>query len=650
MSKMLTEISRVVNEDISNRVSQYDVIYEAIINSIHANANNVVCTLHSYDNPTLDSELKTTIRKVDNILITDNGDGFNDDNYISFCKYRSGYKKEMGGKGVGRFTFLKVYKIVKFKSDLFNNQETRSFTFDIDFDTDNLEKVNEKIERNYTEISLSSLTSQYWNNERHIDRRIKLNLEEIRERVLLKLIPTLFFYKKKEVNIEIKFIDKKTEATIIIAPSDIPNFSEKPCNVRDKNGMDYRFILHHQIVKNDGKLHAYYCANNRTVCDFADKDFKISLPYGYSGFLLVEADYLDSRANNDRNDFDIFPVKTDMFSTISWEMINTTLKTEISEIIKEGIPETKKVNKTKLKDIQEERPYLVNFIAEEDIEMAGFLDKKQLIDKAKKRFDIAKEKVLIHSGKTKYTEQDLQEAIQLTQNELVSYIFDRVQVIERLKTMIDDSEKVESIIHNLFMEQYTDDEYFCVNKNNLWLLDDRYTSYSYAASDKRIKDILLKLNSYTGDEENVYDKPDLSLFFSHSPENKKGLKSVLIELKPFDKNLKSDKKKFAGIQQLLDYVDAFKEKEKIEEVWAFLITDVDEKLSGRLTRDGYAKLFSTNSPIYHRFYDNGVSIYVISARTLISDAEARNKMFLEIVKKQSKLSKMLEEVVNITKG
>lgn len=650
MSKMLTEISRVVSEDVSNRVSQYDVIYEAIINSIHANADSIICTLHSFDNPKLENEIQPTIQKVDTIIISDNGDGLNDDNYNSFCKYRSGYKKDLGGKGVGRFTFLKVYQIVKYKSNLLSNQEVRSFTFDLNFDTDNLKKATENIEQNYTEISLSALTAQYLNIEKHIDRRIILNLSEIRERVLLNLIPTLFFYKKKEVNIEIKFIDKETDDTAIITPLDIPNFSKKVFTVRGKNGMDYKFILHHQIVKEDGNLHAYYCANNRTVCDFAYKDFKINLPYGYSGFLLVEADYLDSHANNERNDFDIFPIKTDLFSTISWEMINAVLKVEISEIVKEGIPETKKVNKAKLEDIQKERPYLVNFIAEEDIEMAGFLDKKQLIEKAKRRFDTAKEKVLTQSGKTSYSDQDLQEAIQLTQNELVSYVFDRVQVIERLKTMVDDNEKVESIIHNLFMEQYTDDEYFCVNKNNLWLLDDRYTSYSYAASDKRIKDILDKLDSYDGDEENVNDKPDLSLFFSHSPENKQGLKSVLIELKPFDKDSKSDKKKFAGIQQLLDYADALKEKEKIEEVWAFLITDIDKKLSSRLTRDGYTKLFSTNSPIYHRIFNNGVSIYVISARTLISDAEARNKIFLEIIKKQSRLNKMLEEISNTTKG
>ena len=38
MSKMLAEIRRIVIEDVSNRIHQYDVMHEAITNAIHANA------------------------------------------------------------------------------------------------------------------------------------------------------------------------------------------------------------------------------------------------------------------------------------------------------------------------------------------------------------------------------------------------------------------------------------------------------------------------------------------------------------------------------------------------------------------------------------------------------------------------------------
>ena len=644
MSQMLAEIERIINEDVSNRVTQYDVLYEAITNSIHANATKINCSLTSFDNLINDDEgNEIADRKIDTIKVVDNGDGINDDNYNSFCKFRSNYKIKLGCKGVGRFTFLKVYDNAKYKSSLVDLQETRSFVFDSTFDTNNIAKNPEKIEENLTEILLERITPQYLNVNKKVDRREVLELNIIREKVLVHLIPTLFFYKKKGVDIEINFIDKKKGDSISITPNDIPNFLEKKFEIADKDNITHTFILNHKLQKSNGVLYSFYCANSRTVCEFGDKDFKITLPYGYSGFLLLESEYLDKRVNNERNDFDIMPIRTDVFSTISWEMINSKLKNEISAIVTEDIPETQDINREKINEIQEERPYLIEYIEEDDIDMAGFLDKKYIIEKAKKKFDVAKEKFLANSGKSTYSDRELNEAIQITQNELVAYIFDRVQVIDRLKAMIEDKEKVEAIIHNLFMQKYSEDDYFVVGKNNLWLLDDRFTSYSYAASDKRIKDVLAQIGEESGETENINDKPDLSLFFSHNPLQPDRLKSVLIEIKPFDYDAKSDRKKFQGIQQLVDYVEAFKNKEKVEEIWAFLITDVDEKLEKRLRKDDYTPLFSTAAPIFHRFYKElGVSIYVINANTLILDAEAKNKVFLDIIRKKHRLNELLK--------
>lgn len=285
---------------------------------------------------------------------------------------------------------------------------------------------------------------------------------------------------------------------------------------------------------------------------------------------------------------------------------------------------------------------MLNYIDETDIDIAGFMDKKKLIDNAKKKFDNAKEKILASAGKPEYTDEELHEAIELAQNELVSYVTDRTHVIARLRKLLDKKERVEKVIHDLFMEKQSHDNYFSVGKNNLWLLDDRYTTYTYAASDKRISEILNEIGENTEEVDIPNDKPDLSLFFSHNPDNPERLKSVLIEIKPFDFKSKPDRKKHAGIQQLVDYVKAFKTKEKIEEISAFLVTDIDEKLAERLRGDDYVPLFSLKHPIYHRFYrELNISIYVISAETIIEDAEARNRVFLEIIKKQNRLKKFL---------
>lgn len=641
---MFAEIGRIVNEDISPRVGQFDVLFEAITNAIQANATRIECEFNSSDNPIKSNGIELASKKVESILVRDNGDGFTDSNFDSFCRYRSEHKKHLGGKGVGRFVFLKVYDSAQFRSVLKKEKLERNFTFDLNFDTSNINSTDAAfaIDSNKTEVILQNLSLDYYNSEINLDRRIELNIEVICERVLFSLTPTLFFYQKKGTEIEIIFVDKTTSQRASITPKDIPNFTQKKFQAQDSYSRHHDFLLSYSINEVVGSLNAFYCANYRTVCDFSDKDFRLQLPAGYSGFFLVESTYLDSKVNNERNDFAIFPVRTDMFSPLSWEIINEALKGAIVEIVKERIPKTQQLNKKKLTELYEERPYLVNYLEESDIDIAGFLDKTQLIEKAKRRFDVAKEKVLVNSGKEKFTDEELQEAIELAQNELVSYINDRVQVIERLKHLIDKKERVEKIIHNLFMEKQRSGDYFSVGKNNLWLLDDRFTTFSYAASDKRIRDVLGEMDIEIGDTKVPEDKPDLSIFFSHNPNNQERLKSVLVEIKPFDYSSKPDRKKFAGIQQLVDYVEAFKSKEKIDEIFAFLITDVDNKLADRLERDDYKPLFSLKNPIYFRYYQKtGISIFVVSATTLVEDAEARNKVFLDIIRKQSKIKKAL---------
>jgi len=643
MSKMLAEIKRIVTEDVSNRITQYDVLYEAITNAIHANATSVICTLHSVNIPLEGDEGALASKKLDTIKVLDNGDGLTTVNYESFCKYRTEHKKALGCKGVGRFIFLKVYKNIIYTSFIKEDQQKCSFAFNFDFDTDNVKKEKAEVKNNSTHVEFISLSPQYLDNKKDLDKRITIDLGLIREKVLLNLMPTLFFYKKKGVKVTIEFIDDYSKEKSIISETDIPDFAESNFKIKDGDGVSYDFKLHYYIENVKGKLFAFHCANNRTVNEFSEHDLKITLPFGYSGLLLLESDYFDRHVNHERNGFDIYPIRTDFVSPLSWEMINGLLKNQISNIVKQRVPETEQINAAKLEDIQNERPYLTNYIEEEDIDMAGFLDKKHIIDKAKKRFDTAKEGVLSNAGKEEYTDKELQEAIQIAQNELVSYVNDRAQVLERLIKLVDKKEKIEEIIHNLFMEKGSTDDYFALGKNNLWLLDDRFTSYSYAASDKRIKDVLTGIGENSDGITNQNDEPDIALFFSHNPTNPERLNSVIVELKSFDYDAKASRKKFSGIHQLRDYVKAFKTREKIEEIYAFLITDIDQKLADDLREDDYIPLFSTESPIFHRFYDKlGISIYVVSARTLIKDAEARNKVFLDIIRKQSRLNKILK--------
>ncbi|CAN5349798.1 hypothetical protein BH20ACI2_BH20ACI2_11070 [soil metagenome] len=192
MSFVRANIRRIVTEDVSPRVTQNDVIFEAITNAIQADATEIICTVNSKDNPLGESDEALVDKRVDTITITDNGVGFCPDRYDAFCEYRSEKNKDLGCKGVGRLIFLKVFDKINVISRIKADGEVRSFDFSLDFDPAKVKSQKETIAENSTEISFSGVTALYHDKSRELDRRIKLDISSIREKVYLHLLPTLF--------------------------------------------------------------------------------------------------------------------------------------------------------------------------------------------------------------------------------------------------------------------------------------------------------------------------------------------------------------------------------------------------------------------------------------------------------------------------
>ena len=641
---MSTNIKRIVIEDISNNTTELHVIFEAVVNSIQAQATKITCRFFS-DSALKDENGDFSPRKITGMDICDNGHGFDDEDIASFKDYRTDKKIEYGCKGVGRFCFLKIFRSVRYQSSLKEKKLVRSFP--LDFHLDDLKPMDQKdenIRENSTTLFLRDYTTEFITYQKERDRRIELDLRVIKQKVLTHLMPVLHYMKQQNKDILILFVDDMTGESISITLEDVPLFKEKVFVRNDLSGGEITFLLRYNLRKERNGVQAFCCANHRAVSSFSDNGFKLTFPANVSGYFLLESEYLDSHVDNNRNAFIIYPRQETMFSPISWEGIKKSLKPIIAEIVKEEVEEAIILNQAILRQIQQERPYLVDYIQDDDINLAGFLDKHDIIAGAKKRFDAAKESLLAHTEEKNFTDADLNAAIQIAQSELVAYISDRVLTIQRLKTLIEDKEKREHIIHNLLMPQNTTSDYYTVSRNNLWLLDDRFISYSFAASNKRIHTILKNVVESPEETGIDTDRPDISLFFPQDPQRRSGdLKSVIIELKSFDYDKKPARKKYDGLIQLQDYIEAFKKHESLKEIWAFLVTDIDKEFSHFLDRDGYKPLFSTEYPIYLKYYESINSfIYVVSVQTLVADAEARNKVFIDIVQKHNKLQKFLQ--------
>jgi len=157
-------IGRVRNTRLSKSQSLM-AIFEAVVNSIHA--------IEDSHHPGLIQvgivrTAQTTI--ADTILppvlgyeVVDNGVGFTNANYKSFRTADSRLKLKRGGKGIGRFMWLKAFTNVAISSVYIENGETRKRAFDFVAQEDPIQNIQEGLTEGEprTTVTLSGVRPSY---------------------------------------------------------------------------------------------------------------------------------------------------------------------------------------------------------------------------------------------------------------------------------------------------------------------------------------------------------------------------------------------------------------------------------------------------------------------------------------------------------
>ena len=106
-------------------------VFEAVINSIQACSSKPSCDielqiLRNLSQPPLSGEADF-LPEITSFIIKDNGCGFTSDNFNSFNKSDSISKAEIGGKGIGRFLWLKAFEFVNVNSVFEENNKMKNF-------------------------------------------------------------------------------------------------------------------------------------------------------------------------------------------------------------------------------------------------------------------------------------------------------------------------------------------------------------------------------------------------------------------------------------------------------------------------------------------------------------------------------------------
>lgn len=628
-------------------------LYEAIVNSIQAIEEDSATKIGIIEidivrstQQTIDATILPTITDFN---IKDNGVGFNSKNYESFNFAHSTYKFDKGGKGIGRFTWLRAFGKAEIESRFYedNSWNLRKFNFEptrIGIEKHQLDKVNGTGER-YTIVKLKGLKEEYkkWCNN---------NAEDI----ALKIIEHCFIY----------FLNKNCPRILIndlgnqIVVNDLFNlFTKGQVKTRKLEIRKNKFTLNTVKLyssKMDNKIH--YCANTREVLD--DK-ISIDIPeldnllYDKEGkpfsiAIYVEGDFLDKNVNDERTtinfakgglEFDDQTTQEELRKAIT-DKIQTEFVEEIEKLsitrvakVKEFVsnhPRYRQLLKYKANELKR----IPSTLSDEKMELELFKIQQTLELDVKKEASEVLKFIDSDEDREKFSQnhQELySKIIEVGNSKLSEYVIHRKLVLDLFQKLLTEK-ATEKAVHNLIFPLQTLSDEIGFEDHNLWMIDDKLSYHKYLASDKKFKSIE-PVNS------NSADRPDVIVFnrpFAFANDNKPYQSIVLVEFKRPMRDDYTDEEN--PIQQINRYAREIIEGEAKDKhnrefdfrentpIYAYIICDLTKKLKSYAKDAGFRPLPSGDGFFF--FNDNyNMYVEIMSFDKVLNDSRERNRVLFD---------------------
>lgn len=653
-------VGRIGNTPLSARHGLIP-LYETIFNSIQAieeaNIENGLIEIEVIRDTSgllLDDIEILKTAPISGFVVKDNGIGFNEENFLSFSTSDTRKKRNIGGKGVGRFLWLNAFDKVNVNSTYRNNGEIRKRTFDFVLKPDPIENISDiELPSNYRIETIVSLQYLKQNFAEYFPKQLETItyriIEHCLEYFVLKRIPLITI---KDENQEIII---NNEFNKLIGEN-----SEDELRINNQILKITHFLMTYQAGMTN-KLN--YCAAHRVV--FEKKlDSKVipNLPNKIASadenehviyLAYLSGDFLDNHVNQDRTNFNIFEESGFKFiGDLDWNELEKAAYASISKFLG---PVTKPLAENKLekikKKIDEDSPQfkpLLKYKKEGidqippdissdklDIELFKLQQEWDREVKEKAQNIISNEdkfKLENNEIKDRYFEF-LKEFNENGKSNLAKYVVHRkttLEILEKHMKKTDDNKfALEKTIHELIFPLRKTSDDISYEEQNLWIIDEKLAFHSYIASDKSLKNT-------NGIASIDIDRPDLIMFDRPiAIANDQPINGITIF--EFKRPMRDDND---PISQMLLYVRKIRDgkettnKERPLRVsletpfYCYAVCDLTKKMEEKLIDRG-----STKTPDHLGFFDYNKNlnayIEVISYDKLLIDAKQRNRILFD---------------------
>ena len=606
------------------------VFIEAIANSLDADASKISICI-SIDELGKQETLKITVQ--------DNGVGFTQERYGKFCKLLQ--VEDSTHKGVGRLVYLYYFDTIEVSS-IFNKQH-RTFLYNTSFDEANSNMVLEPIDSqeqrtilNFSNCTLKRLSS--YNS---------ILPDSLKRMILEEFLPRFYVYKEEgkeiEIDIELKIGKVKKNQFIgnrkvTISLNDLPVLKVEEVNASQIR-MFEDMVLQYSIEKKESYVAPFIitalCIDNRAykLSDIISSD---NIPWGYELIFLLKSSIFNGQVDPSRQTL-----------TLRDELLKSVKKifrTKIANIIQQDIPSFKESNEKTRLSLSKSYPHLLGYFEDEEI---GIVSRSKSLEIAQQKF-LRDQKTVLEA---EYLDgEKYEKAMDLSSRSLAEYILYREKIISKLETIT--NKDSEATIHNLILPKRSilknNQNVTAIYNNNLWLLDNKYMTYTTAMSERTMQEVVEEITQGVehGSDSN---RPDLAIIFSDNPEDLScKVDVVIIELKKRGIKLSKTEEVISQLKQratkLMNYYP-----NRIQRIWFYGIVEFNDEFKLSLKNEHYTPLFSKDTLYYkeNEWYLSlesdipyKVGTYILSIDAFIKDAKAHNEIFLNILKEGFNVSKI----------
>ena len=656
-------IGRIRNTRLDKRNALLP-LFEAVVNSLHAlehrKSGGVINIeiLREKDNLELGDDV---LLPICGFKVTDNGIGFDEQNFESFCTADSRFKESKGGKGVGRFMWLLAFGGVDVQSVYSGgtNKVERVFEF----------RAEEQPIRNHAVYEVDAESTGAIVRLLDLKKGFRDYIPSSAHALAERLVGHFLVWLSADSCPQISVSDPAGEAFVSVNRV----YKEDMLIASDEYNLkvaDRGFLLtyikissgsraSHKIVLTADNREVVSYPLNKYVPDLGTQRIDDDEGAAYELWVLVSSPYLKEIINPERTSFmfaDSDAIGQSDGLDLSQTQVLDDIATHVTTTLESYISSVQEEKLKRIEDfIQEEEPeyrVLLKYARADLMKIpANVTDHKLDLELHKLKHRI--ERDLKEEGKSLLTETDdrvlssdeyqsrygeyVDKLLDYRSSELAKYVIHRRTIIDLLDRAIslksDGRPDLEEQVHQLIypMKKESDDVEF--GYQNLWLIDEKLTYHFFLASDTELS----KMSAVESESRN---RPDILVFNRPSAfaEGDFPFQSVVvIELKrPEKSSYKSDESDDPS-DQVYRYIDDLIAGKVYNEVgqavqlpnnvrfYCYILADLTPRLKTIAKRKEFQP--TPDGAGYFKFSQNyNAYVEIISYQKLLADAKKRNRV------------------------